>query len=164
MAAPGRLVAGGETWAGRSRQHRGHLEQLPEADAMNTRTLIRKASIGALALAALGTAAATLQAAVVTQGNATELLPQRSLSLRGLDLRRPADVAVLYARIRRAAREVCGDPVSGSHLYSTAQMDCIARSVEAAVASINRDELTAYHHLGSRQDKGGVGERLKAGA
>jgi UrcA family protein len=131
---------------------------------MNTRTLFRRASIGALALAALGAAVPALQAAVVTQGDATELLPQRSISLRGLDLRRPADVAVLYARIRRAAQEVCGDPVSGSHLYSTGQMACIARSVEAAVASINRDELTAYHHLGSRQDRGGMGEHSKAGA
>jgi len=113
---------------------------------------------GALALGALLATAAPLHAAVVSSGYTIEAPPQRTVSVKDLDLKRPADVATFYARIRKAAQAVCGgEPVTGSRLNSLAQQECIAHSVEATVAAINRSELSAYHHQG----KAGSGEHSR---
>ena len=112
----------------------------------------------ALALGALLATALPLHAAVVSSGYTIEALPRRTVSVKDLDLARPADVATFYARIRKAAQAVCGgEPVTGSRLNSIAQQDCIARAVDATITAINRSELSAYHHQG----KSGMGEHTR---
>ena len=125
---------------------------------MNTRILSRRLAAGALAIGALVAVAPPLQAAVVISGIAAEAIPQRVVNLRDLDLKQAADVAVAYARIRKAALAVCGgEPVAGSHLLSVPQQECVASSVETTVAMINRGELTAYH----RHEKSGSTEHAR---
>jgi UrcA family protein len=122
---------------------------------MNIRTFTRRLAAGGLAIGAMVAVAPPLPAAVVISGYAPELIPQRIVNLRDLDLTQPAGVAAAYARIRKAALAVCGGvPVTGSRLLSVPQQDCIATSVESAVATINRGELTAYH----RHEKAGGSE------
>jgi UrcA family protein len=112
---------------------------------------------GALAFGALLATATPLHAAVVSSGYIIEAPPQRAVSVKDLDLKRPADVATFYARIRKAAQEVCGgDPVTGSRLNSIEQQECIARAMDATVAAVNRAELSAYHHQGKA-----TGERTR---
>jgi len=64
-----------------------------------------------------------------------------------LDLNRPADVRLLYRRIRLAADRSCGERVlTGSHLALTSWQQCVAAAVDAAVLQVDRPALTAYHH------------------
>lgn len=116
---------------------------------MNIRIRPRTLGGGALALGALLATAMPLHAAVVSSGFTIEAPPQRAVSVKDLDLTRPADVATFYGRIRKAAQAVCGgDPVTGSRLNSIEQQQCIARAMDATVAAVNRAELSAYHHQG----------------
>jgi UrcA family protein len=57
-----------------------------------------------------------------------------------LDLRQPDDVATLYARIRRAAAEVCTASAA-----SAVQRDCYQEAIATAVARVNSPSLKAYH-------------------
>ena len=128
---------------------------------MNTTHFARKLGMGTLALGATLMTATLLQATIVGTANAAEAPAQRTISLHGLDLKRPTDVAVLYDRIREAAESVCGtDPVTGSHLRSNAQARCISASIDSAVAAIDKAELSAWH----RQAKAGTPDRSNAGA
>lgn len=57
-----------------------------------------------------------------------------------LNLSQPDDVAMLYARIRRAAAEVCT-----SSAAAAAQRDCYQEAIATAVARVNSPSLNAYH-------------------
>ncbi len=128
---------------------------------MDTRHIIRRLATGTLAVGATLVTATLLQATIISTASAAEAPTQRAISLRGLDLKRPTDVAVLYDRIREAAESVCGsDPVTGSHLRSDAQRRCVAASIDSAVATIDKAPLSAYH----RQAKAGTADGSKAGA
>ena len=116
---------------------------------MNIRMKPGRLGSGALALGALLATATPLHAAIVSSGYTIEAPPQRAVSVKDLDLTRPADVATFYARIRKAAQAVCGgDPATGSRINSIEQQQCIARAMDATVAAVNRAELSAYHHQG----------------
>jgi UrcA family protein len=74
-----------------------------------------------------------------------------------LDLNRPADVRILYHRIRFAAKESCGlGEITGSHLKLASWEVCVAGAVEQAVAKVDRPALTAYHrqHTADASRKG----------
>jgi UrcA family protein len=125
---------------------------------MNKLTLARKLGLAGVALGAMVVTAPLVQAKIVTSGYDLETPPQRVVSVKDLDLKQPADVAVLYARIRRAARVVCGgEPATGSRLPSIQQQACVTNSVEATVVTINRSALSAYH----RHGKTGANERSR---
>jgi UrcA family protein len=63
-----------------------------------------------------------------------------------LNLSLPADAAALYQRIRRAARNVCGDGLAGgSPLASSLDWDCVRDAVASAVTRVNQPLLTAVH-------------------
>jgi UrcA family protein len=71
--------------------------------------------------------------------------PKRVVHFADLDLTRNAGVAVLYARIRFAAREVCA-PVEDRRLQSIAARDrCVTQAIARAVADVNVPTLTSYH-------------------
>jgi UrcA family protein len=105
---------------------------------MNTKTLplITLASI-TVAIHLLGFAAVGLGA---------QKLGAQAIPYRDLDLSRPADAAVLYARIGRAAEEVCA-PFDGAAGNARALRDkCIEQAIATTVAKLNDANVTAQHH------------------
>jgi UrcA family protein len=63
-----------------------------------------------------------------------------------LNLDQPAGAAILYRRIRHAAEQVCGDPVSpGSLIPSQFWRSCVAQAIERSVIAVDRPALTAYY-------------------
>jgi UrcA family protein len=63
-----------------------------------------------------------------------------------LDLSRSPDAAALYSRIRSAAREVCEPVVASTRLESaTRARQCVAQSIDRAVADVNAPALTSFH-------------------
>ena len=64
-----------------------------------------------------------------------------------LNLDRPGDVAVLYARIQGAARTVCKISMSATWDYSliTHYHQCVQATVDKAVRGVDNDALTALH-------------------
>ncbi len=65
---------------------------------------------------------------------------ERVVRFHDLNLGRGDDVATLYARIRRAAVEVCS-----SSAASAVQRDCYQDAIAKAVARVNSPALNAYH-------------------
>jgi UrcA family protein len=62
-----------------------------------------------------------------------------------LDLTRSAGVAVLYARIRSAAREVC-EPVGDRALQAILSTHrCVDEAIARAVSEVNAPRLTSYY-------------------
>jgi UrcA family protein len=73
-----------------------------------------------------------------------------------LNVDRPEGAAVLYRRIERAAKRVCGEPrLPGSHFTSPIWRSCVVQAVEQAIATVDRPALTAYYreHAASSQQK-----------
>jgi len=63
-----------------------------------------------------------------------------------LNLNEPADVAVLYQRIRSAAAQVCGPrELGGPHIASTDYHHCVTAAIERTVTQVDRPGLGAYH-------------------
>jgi UrcA family protein len=77
----------------------------------------------------------------------------RVVRFHDLNLGREDDVATLYARIRRAAVEVCS-----SSAESAVQRDCYQEAIATAVARVNSPSLNAYH-----QRRASVGTGKRAG-
>lgn len=106
-----------------------------------SRTLLWS-SFAALTLCAApgaATAAAADNDAAVVMRSATVRIADLNLSL-------PADAAALYQRIRRAARNVCGDGLAGgSQPASSLDWDCVREAVASAVTRVNQPLLTAMH-------------------
>jgi UrcA family protein len=69
----------------------------------------------------------------------------QTVTYRDLDLSRPADAAVLYARIGHAAAEVC-EPFDSAHGAKAAlQHKCVERAIATTVARVNDANLTARY-------------------
>ena len=68
----------------------------------------------------------------------------REVPLKGVDFNDRAQVERLYFRLKTTAREVCRDPgwPPGS---APRDADCAARSLDAAVARLNRPMLRLVH-------------------
>ncbi len=63
-----------------------------------------------------------------------------------LNLEQPAGVAVLYRRLKLAAKQVCGESEPpGSAITSAAWRACEAQAVDRAVVTVDRPSLTAYY-------------------
>ena len=61
-----------------------------------------------------------------------------------LDLSKPNDVQRLYGRVLRAARLVCGSPISFGG--STSRMeDCVRKTVAHTVSQLDKPALNAYY-------------------
>jgi UrcA family protein len=97
------------------------------------RTLVLLLSAGsALGLATTGTA---------TAGDA----PQVTVSYHDLDLARPADARVLYARLRRAAETVCQPAPQLELSRPPAYAQCYRAALEQAVNQINAPQVLALY-------------------
>jgi UrcA family protein len=69
-----------------------------------------------------------------------------AISVKKVNFNRPDEVAALYRRITYAADRVCGPrTVPGFHFDSPKYSRCYDKAVDAAVANLDRPELTAYY-------------------
>lgn len=78
-----------------------------------------------------------------SQGNSAQ--PARVVSLRDLDLSKPADIRTLYVRIGNAARKVCRELIPAHNGPSSIRNgQCRHTLIDAAVAEMNHPALTAF--------------------
>jgi UrcA family protein len=78
--------------------------------------------------------------------NVAQAEPGTTVEFRDLDLRKPRDVATLYARMERRAVSVCkhaASPWMAGHVQFVKK--CVAAAVDDAVARANVGALTALH-------------------
>jgi UrcA family protein len=106
-----------------------------------------------VALALFGTAvvaAPTLASASPTG----EVRHSKAVKYGDLDLSKPDDASRLYARIRRAAQDVCRN-----YQWSPVQIDCYEAAVNEAVAKVHQPLLSA---LVGRHSPAARGTRVRA--
>ena len=85
--------------------------------------------------------------AIANAGSPDGAAVHRIVRFADLDLTRPAGVAVLYQRIRAAAREVC-QPLSERDLtLLAASRSCVVDAVDQAVSDIHSPTLSRYHQM-----------------
>ena len=70
---------------------------------------------------------------------------QRTVRFADLDLSRPAGVAVLYQRIRMAAREVCQPLDERDLMLLAASRSCVRDAIDHAVDDVHSLTLSRYH-------------------
>jgi UrcA family protein len=104
---------------------------------------------------ALLSGVATLMAAlapVAAQANDAPMI-QKSVTVRvsDLDPSRPDDASKLYARIRRAADNACGDGLTAdAPIGSPPDRECVRNAVAAAVSALKQPLVTAMYQHDSR--------------
>lgn len=108
---------------------------------LNMKTAI-PCTLLAMLLSSLSAAAAAVEPGEVAT---------RRVNFADLDLTRSAGVAVLYARIKSAAGEVC-EPVNARALESVERSHrCTEQAIARAVADVNAPALTSYYLAKTRQ-------------
>ena len=104
----------------------------------------------------LAAVAAVCLASVAVVAHADEAangVPARTAHYSDLDINTPAGAAVLYARIRNAAQQVCGDVDSKQLAVSAAVKACVNRAISTSVRTVNSPKLTSVYnsHVGVTQ-------------
>ena len=86
-------------------------------------------------------------ASICTSANAGSPDPsaQRTVRFADLDLSRPAGVAVLYQRLRVAAREVCQTVDERDLMLLAASRSCVRDAIDHAVDDVHSLTLSRYH-------------------
>lgn len=108
----------------------------------------------ALALSALTWAAVPAHADRI-EGVTVSSAPTIRVSYAELDINKPRGLEVLYHRIQRAAKSVCGIDYSSRDLAAGRHaMACYKTAVDDAVRQINRPTLTALHRAKTRATLG----------
>ena len=72
-------------------------------------------------------------------------VPSRRVTYADLDLTRKAGAAVLYTRIKSAAREVCLPTYSWIAEDNMATRQCREQALARAIKDVNAPALTSYH-------------------
>jgi UrcA family protein len=98
-----------------------------------TRTLV---ALAATAFTFVGSAAVAAPATVTHEA---------TVNYADLNLESPAGIDKLYARLRTAARQVCGSAERSDLAASMYVAECRAKAVAQAVAKIDNPALTARH-------------------
>ena len=90
---------------------------------------------------------AVAMASICTIANAgsPEQSAQRTVRFADLDLSRPAGIAVLYQRIRVAAREVCQPFSERDLMLLTDARSCVRDAIDHAVDDVHSLTLSRYH-------------------
>ena len=70
---------------------------------------------------------------------------QRTVSFADLDINHPAGAAVLYQRIRAAAREVCRPTSERDLAVAELTRSCVQDAIARAVTEVNAPKLSQYH-------------------
>ncbi len=80
--------------------------------------------------------------------------PKMSVSYKDLDLSRPADARVLYARLRHAASSVCAsNPAAAGNLLHHAAYDrCYSAAMADAMKQISAPQVIALYHSDAAND------------
>ena len=86
-------------------------------------------------------------ASICTSANAgsPDQSAQRTVRFADLDLSRPAGIAVLYQRIRVAAREVCQPFSERDLMLRTDARSCVRNAIDHAVDDVHSLTLSRYH-------------------
>jgi UrcA family protein len=108
---------------------------------MKTITPNSKNFLAAVAAVCLASAAVVAHADEAANG-----VPARTVHYSDLDINTPAGAAVLYARIRNAAQQVCGDVDSRQLAVAAAAKACVSRAVYSSVRSVNSPKLTSVYN------------------
>lgn len=103
-------------------------------------------------LIAAGVATLTLSSAAWANGVAEPL--NTRVAYGDLNLASDAGVAQLYSRLRGAARQVC----EYATFRDVVDQNCVARALDAAVAGVGSERLTALHQrtVGASRLESGV--------
>lgn len=81
--------------------------------------------------------------------------PSITINYSELDISKPQGLEVLYARIKHAAKAVCGFDGSPQELSRSRHLEaCYRTSLDNAIRQINRPKLTALHRAKSRSALG----------
>jgi UrcA family protein len=70
---------------------------------------------------------------------------QRTVRFADLDINHPAGAAVLYQRIRAAAREVCRPTSERDLAVAELTRSCVQDAIARAVTEVNAPKLSQYH-------------------
>jgi UrcA family protein len=89
--------------------------------------------------------AASLYSAAVTAADADDGPRQRTVKFADLNLTRNSGIAVLYARIKAAARAVCEQNSELGLSAVHVERECRVRAMSGAIGTINLPMLTSYH-------------------
>jgi UrcA family protein len=114
---------------------------------INAMTAVIEKSITAALIAALLIAPGHPMAADAMQLAPRSVATNSGTAVRfaDLDVSKPEDVARLYARISRTARDICGRSNADGDGRMSLEERCIAKTIEDAVSRINRPMLTALY-------------------
>jgi UrcA family protein len=89
------------------------------------------------------------------EGVTVSSAPTLRVSYAELDINKPRGLEVLYGRIQRAAKIVCGYDFSPQELARARQAKaCYNDAIDDAVRQINRPTLTAFHRAKTRSTMG----------
>jgi UrcA family protein len=120
---------------------------IPQEISMTTMTTSRSFR-GVLATAVFGALTCSLMAVCTAAETDT---PQTTVKYADLKVSNPEGAAALYARIQRAARQVCL-PLDGRDLSSKAQMSaCVHKAIADAVAKVDQPALLAVYNAHNGQ-------------
>lgn len=76
---------------------------------------------------------------------------RRTVSFADLDINHPAGAAVLYQRIRAAAREVCRPTSERDLAVAELARSCVQDAIARAVNEVNAPKLSQYHDTETSQ-------------
>jgi UrcA family protein len=114
-----------------------------------TKSALALALTTALAWAAVPAHADRIEGVTVSSA------PTMRVSYAELDINKPRGLEVLYGRIQRAAKVVCGFDFSPQELARSRQAKaCYNHAIDDAVRQINRPTLTAFHRAKTRATLG----------
>ena len=114
------------------------------------KTITRNSKNFLAAVAAVCLASVTI---VAHADEAANGVPARTIHYSDLDINTRAGAGVLYARIRNAAQQVCGDVDSKQLAVSAAVKACVNRAISTSVRTVNSPKLTSVYnsHVGVTQ-------------
>jgi UrcA family protein len=110
-----------------------------------------------IAFVVLAAAPITMLASVAPAHESADAPAHMTVSYADLNLNSDAGIAVLYKRLRHAARQVCGDGDTTSLSRGRDQTNCINNAMSQAVAQVNSPILTSLNEA-----KTGKPERKQA--
>ena len=114
------------------------------------KTITRNSNNFLAAVAAVCLASVTIAAHADETANG---VPARTVHYSDLNINTQVGAALLYARIRNAAQQVCGDVDSRQLGVAAAAKACVNRAIYSSVRSVNSPKLTSVYnsHVGAGQ-------------
>jgi UrcA family protein len=107
---------------------------------------------GLIAAAILGALASSLSAVCAAADAGADASDLRSIvvTYRDLNVSKGQGAAMLYGRIRAAAKSVCSVPEDADYSAKLRESPCIHKAIAEAVSAINQPELFAVYNANNR--------------